>query len=338
VTEDTRMLVKAQNSPSQTPPPSRCDSITLSPCHPVTLSPLSAALERWRGEARPGVCDTGRYRCRYYVWGEGPPLVFVHGLCDDALSFVLTAARLRAHFRCVAYDLPTGEGDGARLGTYRHADYVADLFALLDHLGLGRAYLFGSSFGSTIALAALHEQPGRLPRAVLQGGFARRPLAWAEVGLASLARWWQGPMCRLPLRHEILRYSHHGPFARRPPEVWEFFLQRCGLPPMAAVAYRALVLHKIDLRPLLPGIRQPVLVLCGDCDPLVGRACEQALMSGLPDATRVEISDCGHLPMFTHPEVLAELTYRFLTPLPCPAGGPGGEFTCRPAHPLDTPA
>ena len=43
-------------------------------------------------------------------------------------------------------------------------------------------------------------------------------------------------------------------------------------------------------------------------------------MSGLPNATRAEIGGCGHLPMFSHPDVLAELTYRFLTPLPCSAG------------------
>jgi hypothetical protein len=44
------------------------------------------------------------------------------------------------------------------------------------------------------------------------------------------------------------------------------------------------------------------------------------------------------MPLFTHPEVLAELTYRFLTPLPCAGGGLERDFVCRPSHPLDTPA
>src|SRR5262245_28401189 len=118
--------------------------VTLSPCHPVTLS---SALERFEREAVRGLCDTGRYRCPYYTWGEGPPLVFVHGLSDDATSFALTISLLSRHFRCIAYDLPGGVGDGARLGRYRHADLVADLFALLDHLGVRQGYLFGSSFG-----------------------------------------------------------------------------------------------------------------------------------------------------------------------------------------------
>jgi pimeloyl-ACP methyl ester carboxylesterase len=324
LTESLRTPIPEENGLARPTPPD-----------PATLAEV---LEQHRTQARPGVCDTGRYRCPYYVWGEGPPLVFIPGLCDDALSFVLTVGLLRRHFRCVAYDLPSGRGDGARLASYRHADFVADLFALLDHLRLERAYLFGSSFGSTIALAALHRRPDRLPRAILQGGFARRPLAWAEVTLASWARWWPGSMCRLPLRREILRQSHHGPFARLPEELWEFFLQRWGSPPMAAVAHRALVLHRTDLRPLLPAVRQPVLLICGDRDPLVNQACEQALTAGLLNATRVEITGCGHMPFFTHPEVLAELTYRFLTPLPCAGGGLEREFACQPPHPLDAPA
>jgi pimeloyl-ACP methyl ester carboxylesterase len=157
-------------------------------------------------------------------------------------------------------------------------------------------------------------------RLILQGGFAYRPLAPAEVLLAALARYWPGPMRRLPFRNALLRQSHQGAFAARPPDAWKYFLERCGAPPMAAVAHRALILHRTDLRPLLPHIRPPVLLVCGDHDPLVHKSCEETLLRGLRDVTRVELTNCGHLPMFTHPEVLAEVVYRFLAPLPCAAG------------------
>ena len=54
---------------------------------------------------------------------------------------------------------------------------------------------------------------------------------------------------------------------------------------MAAVAQCAVTLHRLDLRPLLPSIRQPVLLICGDCDPLVGKKCEEDLQRGLPNAS-----------------------------------------------------
>jgi pimeloyl-ACP methyl ester carboxylesterase len=46
----------------------------------------------------------------------------------------------------------------------------------------------------------------------------------------------------------------------------------------------------------------------------VGRTCEDMLVNGLPSADRIEIADCGHNPLFTHPELVAEIVRRFLTP------------------------
>jgi pimeloyl-ACP methyl ester carboxylesterase len=275
---------------------------------------LDEALERFRSEAVRGTCDTGRYRMPYYSWGEGPPLVFVHGVSDSSRAFVLPAARLPAHFRCVAYDLPAGKADGARLRTYRHADLVEDFWALLDHLGLRQAYVFGTSFGATVILAALHERPGRLPRAVLQGAFAYRPLRPVERRLAWLGRFLPGQVARIPFRAKLLRATTYPDFAGRPESWWRFFLDSCGEPPIRAFAYQARMLDGIDLRPLLPEVRQPALLVWGERDRVVPLAHSDVLLKGLPNAGRVLIEGCGHVPSYSHPEALAEVVRRFLTP------------------------
>jgi pimeloyl-ACP methyl ester carboxylesterase len=233
---------------------------------------------------------------------------------DDARSFVLLMAGLAGQFRCIAYDLPAGGGDGARLGRYTHADLVADALALLDHLDLRQSYVLGSSFGSTIALGAMRAQPKRLLRGVLQGGFARRRLAPAEVLLARAFRYWPGHVGRVPLRRTFLYRCHAAPFAGRPPELWDYFVTRSNAHRASAGAHRALLIHQIDLRATLSEIRQPVLLICGDNDPLVGPECEKELLNGLPNAGRVRLTGCGHNSLFTHPEVMAEVIRRFLTP------------------------
>lgn len=81
---------------------------------------------------------------------------------------------------------------------------------------------------------------------------------------------------------------------------------------MQAVARRALILDQTDLRPLLPTIRRHVLLVCGDRDGLVGKECEQELLAGLPSVARAELENCGHVPQFSHPEVLAELVGQYL--------------------------
>jgi pimeloyl-ACP methyl ester carboxylesterase len=275
---------------------------------------LDEARERFRREATRGVCDTGRYRMPYYAWGEGPPLVFIHGVSDRKEGFVMPVSRLAARFRCVAYDLPVGRGDGAALWRYTHDHLVDDLFALLDHLGLRQAYLLGSSFGSTVALKALHREPGRLPRAVLQGGFARRRLRWLHVVLAGIGRLLPGPSRRLPLRDRIAAKLNRDAFDGRPDGDWEYLLDCTGRTPISAFARQALMLWGLDLRPLLPAIRQPVLLLCGDRDRVVPEPYARVLQDGLPNAGRVLVQGCGHVPSYSHPELMAEIVGRFFTP------------------------
>jgi pimeloyl-ACP methyl ester carboxylesterase len=121
-------------------------------------------------------------------------------------------------------------------------------------------------------------------------------------------------MRSLPFHEVLLRRIHGLPFADSPPGTWEFFVKCCGSAFVAGVAHRALLMHGLDLRPCLPAIRAPLLLVCGDDDPLVSRDCEQELLTGLPNADRVELNRCGHYPRFTHPEVLAVVMRRFLLP------------------------
>src|SRR6266849_3638695 len=249
----------------------------------VPITPAEA-LRLFEREGTRGVCNTGRYRMPYLIWGEGPPLVFIHGLGDTNRSFLAPMAFLNRQFRCISYDLPTGRGDRARVGDYRHDDLVSDLLALLDHLQLKQSYVLGSSFGATIALAAGRLQPQRLPRLVLQGGFARRPLVRAELLLARATCYAPGSMRHLPYRERILERTHLDPFTNRPSEVWQTFLEWTGETPIAATARQALVLHRVDLR------------------------------GALPSAGRVAIPGCGHMASYTHPEAVASITRDFLTP------------------------
>lgn len=284
---------------------------------PAALAPisLSDALERFDREAVRGTCDTGRYRMQYFSWGEGPPLLFIHGVSDTPLSFLMPISRLSAHFRCVAYDLPGNPGDGARLGRTTHADLVEDAWALLDHLGLRQSYVLGSSFGSTVALVAMRQRPERIPRGVLQGGLAWRPLRKAERILARVGRFLPGRMARLPLRERILDKVHSGPFQHRPLAVWKYFIELTGRTPVRTLGHQARWLDGVDLRPLLPEVKQPVLLVCGERDPVIGRRHDEMLLGGLPNAGRVLIEGCGHTPSYTHPEVLAEVVRQFLTPM-----------------------
>ena len=216
-------------------------------------------------------------------------------------------------FRCIAYDLPLGDGDGAPLWRYRHDDLADDFFALLDHVHAKQAYVLGSSFGTTIALNVLHREPGRIPRALLQGAFAQRQLGSLEIALASIARILPGSTRQLPYREKISSKLNGASFGDRL-DLWKYFLDTTGCTPIAAFAHQVLMLRTLDLRPILPDIRQPVLLVGGDNDQVIPRHLQETLLTGLPNARRVELEGVGHVPSYSHPELLAEVVRRFFLP------------------------
>jgi pimeloyl-ACP methyl ester carboxylesterase len=278
----------------------------------VTDALCRTALAAFDRHATRATFHTGRYRMRFVVWGAGPSLIIVHGLADAPRGFAMVMDRLAPHFTCIAYELPNGLDDGAKLGTYRHPHYAADLFALLDHLKLDRVAVLGSSFGTTVALAALAAAPQRFAKCVLKGGFAYRPLKWYERLGARQGRYWSGRLCALPLREFAMRTADPATWSGCSPLSRELFLKCNGDTPIAAACRRAVALDALDLRPLLSAIRTPVLLIGGDRDRIVPYECESFLAKHLPDVRRVEFTACGHYPQYTHPTATADAVADFL--------------------------
>jgi pimeloyl-ACP methyl ester carboxylesterase len=250
---------------------------------------------------------------RYFVWGSGPPVVFVHGMADAARAFVMVMHRLVGRYMCIAYELPDGTTDGSALGRYTLASYAADVVALLDHLNLPRAAVVGSSFGSLGVLTALTTHPDRFTQVILQNGFAHRPLNRFQRQLARSARFWPGWFADWPAIHRrVMWYLERPTLSAMSPFVAETFLEHAGRTPIRAAALRALTIHCADLRPCLTTIRMPVLLTTGDQDRLVPRSCWEELERSLPHRRRVEFAGCGHYPQYTHPREMAEAIGAFL--------------------------
>src|SRR5687768_14276444 len=100
----------------------------------TSIPPLRDALRGLEWEAEHGTLDTGNYRMAYSRWGNGHPLIFVHGLADDLQTSAWLMQLLSQDYQCVAYKQPSGDGDGAQLRKLRHDDLVRDFFGLMNHL------------------------------------------------------------------------------------------------------------------------------------------------------------------------------------------------------------
>lgn len=262
-----------------------------------------AEVGRWAGP---------RFRMTYRALGQGSPLILIPGLASTYRTYAPTLHRLARRFQTITIDYP-GENpdDGARLGSIGHEDLVDDLLGLIDHLGPGKVHLFGLSFGSTVCLRALHRAPDRFGRSALQGGFAHRRLGPAERLALRLGRRVRGTTSRLPFHEASLRRKNRRSFPAGMEDRWSYYVDQIGRTPIAGLTHRLDLLAHLDLRPILPEIRQEILLIHGTDDRIVPPARCRELAATLPRSETTLLPGVGHQPHFTHPEKLARLVGDF---------------------------
>jgi pimeloyl-ACP methyl ester carboxylesterase len=279
-----------------------------------------AEVTRYDANAEVSLWSGPRYRMTYRILGQGPPLILVPGIASTYRTYALLLNRLGERFRTVLYDFP-GEhaDDGADLDRSTHDHLVDDLFGLIQHLNIGRVFLLGVSFGSTITLKALYREPRRFPKAVVQGAFAFRAFTRGERWALRLGRLVPGSARHLPLRRQILTYNSKSEFPSILEDRWDYYLDQNGLTPIRALAHRVKLLTDLDLRPILTHIPTELLLVQGNEDRIVARSYFEQLKGALPRAEGLILPTVGHNPHLTHAEVMAGLIGDWL--MPCAPDG-----------------
>lgn len=118
--------------------------------------------------------DSNGVSIHYEVFGEGKPIVLVHGFASSqqhnwvSTGWIDTLTTVR---QVVALDCrghgQSGTPQGA--GAYAPDAMCDDVIAVMDHLDIARADLFGYSMGAGIALRLLVAHPERFATAIVGG-------------------------------------------------------------------------------------------------------------------------------------------------------------------------
>jgi pimeloyl-ACP methyl ester carboxylesterase/DNA-binding SARP family transcriptional activator len=99
--------------------------------------------------------------------GADPPIVAIHGSTGHAYSYTAMGERLDSSARLIAVDLRGhGFSDKPPSG-YGFDEHVADLFQLIDTLGLDKPVLLGTSLGGAVATFAAQAGGDRISGLIL---------------------------------------------------------------------------------------------------------------------------------------------------------------------------
>ena len=257
-------------------------------------------------------------RLAYRDDGRGLPVLALAGLTRDSRDFDYLARYLPQDVRLLRLDSRgRGESDWTGPATYSVGQEATDALALLDHLGIARAAIIGSSrgglLGMVIAATAKHRLLGLCLNDV--GPILERD------GLLRIGTY-LGVEPTVPTLQEVadrMQTAMPG-FERVPPMRWQeetvrHYIQRddgVGLTydPALRIAFDAAMAGPLpELWPLFDGCAGlPLALIRGAASDVLSRATAEEMCRRRPDMLFAEIPLRGHIPFLDEPEALAVVT------------------------------
>jgi 3-oxoadipate enol-lactonase len=225
------------------------------------------------------------------------------------------ADRLARRFQVITIDNRGVGASDSPPGPFTTAAMAGDVLAVLDHAGIQRASVLGTSLGGMVAQELALAHPDRVDRlvlvATLPGGPRSRPMPLGTTYLFAAA-----PFLTSKLRLQQFVHNALGPATRRGrPEIAERLAAAKHASPQSKTAWRAQVAAGMLFNPLgrQRDITQPTLVIQGTADQVVDPGNAGVLADLLPNARVERFDGAGHLLYWEQPRRFARLVTSFLT-------------------------
>jgi 3-oxoadipate enol-lactonase len=232
---------------------------------------------------------------------DAPVLVLGNSMGTTAAVWEPQLAQFRRHFRLLRYEYPGHGGSAAPPGPYTVGELGAAVLGLLDEHGIGRARYCGISLGGMVGMWLAANAPDRIDALAVCCTSAYLPPAPFWAGRAQQARA-EGTG---RIAEQVVSRWFTPEFAAREPDVPASFV--AGLAQVAAEGYAGCceAIGAMDLRPLLPAITAPTLVIAGAEDPATPPWHGAVIASAIPGARLAVVRGAAHLASVSAPGQVA---------------------------------
>ena len=247
----------------------------------------------------------------YRARGNGPSVLFLHGLLGNAKSWTyqFQDPRLADHFRLIAWDAP-GFGGSDLVDTNIDA-YIGALSEFIDNVVDGPVLIVGHSMGGTLAARYAARHPERVIRLILS---CTHP-GYADPESAPMSEKFENRMREFA----DLGAQVYGERRARdllpescPPETLALAAEVASEVRPEGLRRATRMLQLADNRPLLAQLKVPTLILTGGADRVVQPWLRSDLLALTPHEQHIEMPGLGHGPYFEAPAYYNGLLADFL--------------------------
>jgi len=237
--------------------------------------------------------------CYLEAGQENPEtIVFVHGFSGNALDWLGQYDYFSARYHVLILDEP-GHGKSERRAGLAYSNELngKTVIGLLDHVGVKKAHLVGNSLGGQVSAWVAIHYPDRVGKLILVDAAGAHDFTWA-AGIAPLFN---------PFTIKLIGYTRGASIPADGPqniargdfraslqganEEWRYLLT-------LSKAFREALR---PVKPDLPKIQAPTLIMWGDDDPILTVKDVDIFASLIPNTTRYLVHEGNHSPQITKP-------------------------------------
>lgn len=246
-----------------------------------------------------GYADVDGVHMYFETYGEGTPLVLLHGgMMTIELNFAGLIPTLAGRHRVIGVEL---QGHGRTANVDRRitpAALAGDVVGLLDHLGIERAHVLGHSMGAAAALELAVNHPDRV-RSVVAASASVRPEG-VHPDLTDPAR--MATSTRMPTQQDFADFRDAYQRLSPHPERFEAFLADLSA-------------SNEDLKgwtdEQLAGITAPTLLVLGDRD-FTTIEHGGLMLDLIPGSQLAVLPNTTHMEVTRRPDLLLPMLATFL--------------------------
>lgn len=243
----------------------------------------------------------------YQPRADAPVLLMSPSLGTAMALFDAQVEALGSHYSILRYDMRGHGASDAPEGGYAMDRLGRDVVELLDHLEIAKVHFLGVSLGGMTGQWLGYRAPERIDRLILANtsAYMGPPAGWADRIAAVLENGME------PMVEPVLERWFTPDFRESGDAEVVKIGQLLERTKAAGYAGCSAAIRDMDMRPILPLISVPTLVVAGLKDPATPPEHAQYLANNIPDASLVELN-AAHLSNVELPDEFSDAVRNFL--------------------------